>query len=272
MPRLDINGTQLHVEDSGPGSAGETILFSHGLLWSTRMFDPQVAALRDRYRCVAYDHRGQGRSAGHDGRSVPIETSYEDAVALIEALDLAPVHVCGLSMGGFVGLRLAARHPDLVRSLMLLATSADPEPEESRRRDKALIAVARVAGLRPVADPAMRVMFGHTFLSDPERGLERQVWRDRLTGNSRSVHKAVRGVIERPGVVHELPAISAPTLVAVGEEDVATPPPHAERIAATVADARLERIPGAGHSPTVEQPQAITGALEGFLSGDLATG
>lgn len=268
MPRLAINGTQLHVEDSGPGSTGEAILFSHGLLWSTRMFDPQVAALRDRYRCVAYDHRGQGRSGDHDGRSVPIETCYEDAVALIEALDLAPVHVCGQSMGGFVALRLAARHPDLVRSLTALATSADPEPEESRRRYTALATVARVTGLRPVAGPAMRVMFGRTFLSDPARGLERRIWRDRLTGNPRSVHKAVRGVVERPGVAHELPAIHAPTLVAVGDEDVATPPPCADRIAATVADARLERIPGAGHSPSVEQPRAVTAALEGFLSAE----
>lgn len=270
MPRLAVNGTELHVEDSGPGSTGETILFSHGLLWSARMFDAQVAALRDRYRCVAYDHRGQGRSAVPRGRSVPIETCYEDAVALIEALDLGPVHVCGLSMGGFVALRLAARHPGLVRSLALLATSADPEPPESRRRYAALAAVARVTGLRPVADRGMRVMFGRTFLSDPARSLERQIWRDRLIGNRRSVHKAVRGAIERPGVAHELPAIHAPTLVAVGNEDVATPPPHSDRMATAIADARLERIPGAGHSPTLEQPRAVIAMLEGFLAGDPA--
>ena len=60
---IDVNGTSLYYEDSGPGSTGETIVFSHGLLWGTEMFEAQIEALRGRYRCVAWDHRGQGRSA-----------------------------------------------------------------------------------------------------------------------------------------------------------------------------------------------------------------
>jgi pimeloyl-ACP methyl ester carboxylesterase len=270
MPRLAVGDTELHVEDSGPGSTGETILLSHGLLWSTRLFDPQVAALAGRYRCVAYDHRGQGSSAEHDGPSVPIETCYDDAVALIEALGLAPVHVCGVAMGGFVGLRLAARRPDLVRSLTLLATSAESEPPERRRRYAALAAVARVTGIRPVAGRVMPLMFGRTFRSDPARALEREVWRDRLINNRRSIHKAVRGVLEGDGVVSELPAISAPTLVAVGEEDAVTPPARSDRLAARLSGARLERIPAAGHSLTVEQPRTVNAAMEGFLAGDAA--
>jgi 3-oxoadipate enol-lactonase len=113
MPTIRTNGTDLWYEDTG-GSAS-AILFSHGLLLSTRQFDPQVTALRDRYRCIAYDHRGQGRSALSKLRSIDMETLTADAIALIEALGLAPVHFCGHSMGGFVGMRLAARRPELVR-------------------------------------------------------------------------------------------------------------------------------------------------------------
>ncbi|HET9451382.1 MAG TPA: alpha/beta hydrolase, partial [Aggregicoccus sp.] len=103
MPLLSVNGTQLYYEDSG--GEGEPVVFSHGLLWSSQLFAPQVQALRARYRCIAYDHRGQGRSAKPPGRSVDIETVYEDAVALIETLGVASCHFVGLSMGGFVGMR-----------------------------------------------------------------------------------------------------------------------------------------------------------------------
>src|SRR5438445_11081604 len=126
MPTLDVNGTTLYYEDTG--GAGPPLLFSHGLLFSGRMFEAQIAHLRGRYRCIAWDHRGQGRSADAPGRCVEIETVTADAVALIEALGLAPVHFAGLSMGGLVGLRIAARRPELIRSLLLMEPTAEPEP------------------------------------------------------------------------------------------------------------------------------------------------
>src|SRR5688572_30136086 len=98
MPMLTVNGTQLYYEDSG--GSGEPVVFSHGLLWDTRLFDKQVGALRNRYRCVSYDHRGQGRSAVPPGPVVEMETCYEDAVQLIQRLGLVPCHFVGLSMGG----------------------------------------------------------------------------------------------------------------------------------------------------------------------------
>jgi 3-oxoadipate enol-lactonase len=123
VPTLDVNETTLYYEDTGPGSTGETIAFSHGLLWGTELFEPQIAALRERYRCIAWDHRGQGRSAADHRNTIDMELVWQDAVALLEKL--APgerVHFCGLSMGGFVAMRMGARRPDLVRSLLLLET------------------------------------------------------------------------------------------------------------------------------------------------------
>src|SRR5205823_2727516 len=125
VPMLAVNGVRLYYDDTG--GSGEPIVFSHGLLWSGRMFEAQVAALRGRYRCITYDHRGQGRSDVPRARSHDMETVTDDAASLIEALGAAPVHFVGLSMGGFVGMRLAARRPELLRSLVLLETSADPE-------------------------------------------------------------------------------------------------------------------------------------------------
>lgn len=264
MPHVDVNGTRLWVEDTG--GTGPPVVFSHGLLWSTRFFDPQVAALRDRYRCVAYDHRGQGRSDVPPGRgAVTIEQGYADAVALLDRLALGPVHFVGLSMGGFVAMRLAARRPDFVRSLALLETSADPEPEANRPRYRLLAGVVRWLGARPVASRVMPIMFGRTFLTDPARAAERDAWRAHLVSNRRAIWRAVHGVVDRAGVADELPRITAPTLVVVGDEDVATVPAKAERITARIPGARLVVVRGAGHRSSVEQPAQVNAALRTFL-------
>jgi 3-oxoadipate enol-lactonase len=264
MPTLDVNGTTLFYEDTG--GSGSPLLFSHGLLWSSRMFEAQIAHFRDRYRCVAWDHRGQGQSADSPERSVEIETATADAIALIEALRLPPVHLAGLSMGGFVAMRIAARRPELVHSLILMETTAEPEPAQNVSRYRRLAFVARWFGLGLVADKVMPIMFSRSFLSDPARAAEVARWRAELVGNRRSIVRAVIGVIEREGILGEIGRIRAPTLVIVGEEDTATVPAKAELIVASIPGAALRRIPKAGHSSSVENPSAICAVMEEFLA------
>jgi 3-oxoadipate enol-lactonase len=263
MPKISVNDTELFYEDTG--GPGEPIVFSHGLLWNTALFAPQMAALRGRWRCIAYDHRGQGRSADDARHTIDIDLLTADAVALIEALGLGRVHFCGLSMGGFVGMRLGARHPQLLRSLMLCDTSAEPEPPENVPRYKRMNMAARWLGPRVVIPKVMPILFGRTVLADPARAADRRHWRDELNKNRRSVWRAVNGVLYRDPILPELPKITAPTLVLVGDEDVATVPAKAQRIASSIANARLEVIPGAGHSSTVENPAAVNAAIERFL-------
>ena len=127
--RLTINGASIYVSDSG--SSKTPIVFSHGLLWSHQMFDAVWAQLQRDYRCIAYDHRGQGRSEGPERGAIAIEQLTDDAIQLVQQLGVGPCHFVGLSMGGFVGLRLAARRPDLIRSLTLISTAADAEPKRN---------------------------------------------------------------------------------------------------------------------------------------------
>ncbi len=263
LQRIEITDTCLWVLDSGPAQAAarsqnnETIVFSHGLLFSTELFAPQIAALQNRYRCIAYDHRGQGRSADSDLRSISMELLYQDAVALLTQLAVGPVHWVGLSMGGFVGMRLAARRPDLVRSLSLLETSADGEPQENLLRYRALSMAARVFGMTPLLDRVMPIVFGRSSLSDPENQEKVLHWRAMLAQNRRSIWRAVNGVIERVAIYPELDRIRCPTLIVAGEEDVATVPAKAERMHRAIAGSRLVRIARAGHSSTIEQPEQV---------------
>jgi pimeloyl-ACP methyl ester carboxylesterase len=159
-------------------------------------------------------------------------------------------------------MRLAARHPDLVRSLSLLETSAEPEPAQNVPAYRKLAQVVRFVGPRPVAGRVMAIMFGQTFLTDPSRAVERVEWRRRLN----SVDRVGPVRATRAGITDELAGIAAPTLVLVGDEDVATVPDKARRIQAGIAGSQLVIVPHAGHTSTIEQPTAVTAALEQHLA------
>jgi len=264
MPKLEVNGTSLYYEDTGPGSSGETIAFMHGLLWSTAMFAPQIEALRARYRCIAWDHRGQGQSAADHRNCIGMELVWQDAVALLEKLATGPVHLVGLSMGGFVAMRIAARRPALVNKLVLLETSADPEPMENVGRYRMLTAISRVIGLRALESRVGPIMLGATILKDPSRKDDVKRFQ-RIMTSRRDIWRAVHGVVDRAGCYDELSQIRAHTLVLVGDEDVATPRPKAERIAAAISGSELVGLFRAGHSSPVEEPEQVSGAIARFL-------
>jgi len=260
-----VQGVELHVEDSG--GKGPAVIFSHGLLWSASMWRFQVAALRGSYRCIAYDHRGQGKSevtrSGYD-----MDTLAADAVALIEQAGAAPAHFVGLSMGGFVGMRVAARRPELVRSLALVETASDAEPRRSAAKYAAMSFLTRFFGTGPFVPAVMKIMFARPFREDPARaglreGLVREILESDLTG----LRRAVGGVIHRkPVAPAELQKIRAPTVVISGEEDAAIVPARSRRTADQIAGARFLTLPRAGHSSSLEEPDALTHALLEFWS------
>jgi pimeloyl-ACP methyl ester carboxylesterase len=242
------------------------VLFDHSLLFGGWMFGPQIAALRSQYRCVAIDWRGQGDSPASDG-GYDMDTLAEDAIALIGSLGVAAVHYVGLSMGGFVGLRIAARRRELLRSLALLDTSAGSEDPDKVRRYKLMAHVYRLTGIIPLRGAVLPLFFGPAFLADPASKPVLDEWERRLRRCNRSgISKAVLGVATRTGVDDEIAAIRLPTLVIVGADDAATPPPKAQRIIERIPGARLEQIPACGHTSTLEEPDTVTSLLREFLS------
>jgi 3-oxoadipate enol-lactonase len=269
VPNLTTNGAIVAYSDTGAPAGrpdAPTVVFGHGLLFSGWMFTAQIDALRERYRCVAIDWRGQGDSPPAAG-GYDMDTLSDDAIALIEQLGTARVHFVGLSMGGFVGQRIAARRPELVRSLVLLDTSADPEDAASARKDRLLANIFRAVGIGPVRKPTMKLMFGPTFLADPDSAPIVSEWVRRLAQcDRRAIRKAVMAVANRNGVLDEIGAITAPTLVVVGEHDAATPPDRSRTIAGAIPGARLEIVANSGHSSTVEQPAALTELIRSFVT------
>ncbi len=264
MPIINVNGVKYYYEESGNGP--ETIVFSHGFLWSGRMYAKQVEFFKENYRVITYDHRGQGRTevtrAGYD-----MNTLTEDTVALIRALDAVNCHFVGLSMGSYVGMRLASRHPDLLKSLTLMETRADAETFFSGTRLRILGFIARYVRTKAVAQGGMQEMFGKTFMHDPQRATEREYWQNQiLQNNPAGSYRALLGVITRQSVENELKNINVPTLIMVGDEDIATVPAKAQQIHEVIPQSELIILRKAGHTSTVEQPEQVNQALSAFFS------
>lgn len=271
MPLLSVNGTQVHVADTGAPAGrpdAPTVVFGHGLLFSGTMFDHQVAALGSRYRCVTVDWRGQGRTPPAATGGYDMDTLLADLVSVLDVLGLDAVHYVGLSMGGFVGMRLAARHPERVTSLTLLDTSAGPEDPEKIRRYRTLARAYRLIGMGPISGRVTPIMFGPDSLTDPEVQPRIEAWLAALARVDRAgMRRAILGVTDRLAIAPELGRITAPTLVAVGADDVATPVAKSEAIAAAIAGARFEIVPGSGHSSTVEKPEVLSELIGTFIDG-----
>ncbi len=261
MHSIEINGAELNYEDTQRGD--ETILFAHGLLFNLDIFQPQIDYFKDHYRCVAFDFRGQGRSEimlqGYD-----MDSLAEDAVGLIEKLDCGPCHFVGLSMGGFVGLRVALKYPEILKSLTLIDTSSDEEANKFKY--KLLNILARWFGLKSVIDKITPIMFSDSFLSDPGKQETLEHWKNVLINNHPvGVKRAVNGVIKRDSITERIHQIEMPTLILVGEKDVATVPSKSEKMNSLIKGSKLEIIPDVGHMSVIESPDSVTELMEKFL-------
>lgn len=254
MPNVEVNGTRIHYEESGPQDA-PAIVFSHSLFFDRRMFVHQVERFSDDYRVVVYDHRGQGESADAPLESLDMDTLTDDAAALIEALDLAPCHFVGNSMGGFIAVRLAARRPDLLRSAVAMGSSAE---EEYKKEDFGpLVSHMQEHGTTGVIDSLMYIMFGDSTMQDPEKERLREEWRDYMLGLDSAIGDAAYGVVYRGRVLEELSGATVPVLAIAGGEDHAYEVPLSGNIAETAPDGKVVSVPRAGHSLAVEQPDVV---------------
>lgn len=262
MSNLSINGVTLHYRTTGAGP--ETILFSHGYLMNHTMFDGQINSLQQQFRCVTFDHRGHGQSEVTES-GYELDNLVTDAIALIEQLAIGPVHFVGMSTGGFVGLRIALRRPDLLNSLVLMDTSAAAENEQALKQYNLLMWVVHRIGWWAVGGRVMQVLFHDSFLKDATRRAEVKKWRNIIQGHDKQgVLRFGKGIFARDSVVDRLGEITLPTAVVIGTQDVATPMSYAQQMVDRIPNATLYTIPDAGHSAAVEKPHEVAAALQDF--------
>ncbi|MDX2274331.1 MAG: alpha/beta fold hydrolase [Hyphomonadaceae bacterium] len=258
------NGVSHFFQEHGAGD--EVVWFTHGILFSSDMFAPQYEVLKARYRCIGMDWRGQGQSdtplGGYD-----VDNLAHDAVKLMDRLGVSRVHWVGLSIGGVVGVRVAAEQPDRIASLSLIGAAADHEPYDKLARYERLFEVMEEQGVSATAATVMPILFGADFLSDPVRESLRDEWTRRICANDGArMRRVAAPILRRRDIRYMLPYVRCPTLVCTGEHDKANGPGRARILADGIEGARLEFIPRAGHTATLEEPQATSEALRAFLS------
>jgi len=257
MHTVRIGTGEIAYDDQGPAD-GEPVLLSHSLFFDHTMFAPLTERLvAAGYRVIAHDHRNQGASSPGTREEVDVDRLTEDAAALIEHLDLGPVHVAGNSLGGFVALRLAARRPDLVRTVTAMGSSA--EEEHSLAEFAPLVEQLGQVGGAPLVDVLMHIMFGDDSLA--ENGPAAQHWRDKMSALSTSIGDSAHATIHRESIVAELVDCTVPVLAIAGAQDHAYPPPISDLHIAEATGGRSVSVEGAGHSVALEQPDRVAELL-----------
>ncbi len=220
-----------------------------GLTCSARLYAPQVAALWPFGQVTVADHR------------------HDDDVAAIAAriLDDAPPRfaLCGLSMGGYIAFAMMRLAPKRIAKLALLDTSARPDTPEQTAARKAQIAMAQAGRYREIPELAMpRYLSAKNQRDERLTTIVRQMAME--TGPEAFVRQ-LNAIMSRPDSRPLLSSIKCPTLVLVGDSDVATPPEVNKEIAAGISGAKFILVRDCAHLSTLEQPEAVNAALAEWL-------
>ena len=263
MATTKVNGVELYYERHG---TGDPVVLVHGGFVDGDSWAFLVPELTDHHEVIVYDHRGHSRSERPPGELSSLGELVDDLAALIEALDIAPAHVVGLSMGGTVALRLAAKAPDLVRALSVHEPGAFAllvdVPEAKTHHDyvvETLEEILRTAGTDP-----LEAMRGFTDRILPG------AW-DLIPDNMRAQMADNATYYGTPDLDVDLDALgryTGPVLLTMGD---ATPSdfgwahmmPILER---SMKDTRLVTIAGAGHGPAFTHAAEYGALLRTFFA------
>ncbi len=251
--------TALHREIVGAADA--PVLLMGGSLGSTlRMWDKQLP-LAAALRLVRFDHRGHGGSPVPPG-PYGIEDLGQDVIELMDELGLERAHYCGLSIGGMVGMWLAANAPERIDRLVLICTAAYMPPASMWQERQE--AVLRAESTEPIADAVIERWLTPEFAgAHPEV----RAWlRAMLVATPADGYAACCGAIERMDLRGDLVGIRAPTLVISGAQDPSTPPERQELITRAITGARHETVDSAAHLAAVERPDSVNQLILEHLS------
>ena len=248
------------VVDRGEGTA---VVFTHGTLMDHTMFAPQIEALEDRYRVIAYNHRGR---TNRWAETYDLGDLANDCRQVLDERGIEKCVLGGMSMGGFMAFEFARMWPERLHGLILIDTKAAPfdlGQQENILRD---YGKSDVDGLLPhdVAAVAVARCFGATTIERNPELVAHWVARWRKLP-ARSVYNEVRSWLGKADNRPELANIDVPALILHGEEDAIFPVSVAEEIEAGIPRARLVVIPLAGHTANLEQPEASNAAILDFL-------
>lgn len=248
----------LHVRRGSPGG-GACLVLLHGFPLDHRMWDGVVALLPADVTVVVPDLPGLGASPLDPDLEPSVESSADAVAAAVREAGIESAVVAGLSMGGYVAMALAERHPDLVAGLALVDTRSTPDSAEARsKRLRVADEVLAAHSVAAVSD--VSALVGATTRSHrPDVVARLESWAREQSPEG--VAWSQRAMAARPDRSAVLSTLAGPSTVVVGEEDELTPPTAAEHMVALLTGAHYVVVPGAGHMSAVEAPAEVAAAL-----------
>ena len=253
MRFLRIGGVVLH-HSYRPGRAGlAPVVFLNSLGTDGRIWDGVIERLPEGTPTLTMDHRGHGLS---DHGPVSIEMLATDMAGLMDAVGLRGAIVCGVSVGGMAAQALCAARPDLVRAALLICTGrriGDAASWDAR------IAAVHEGGMAAVADAVLARWFGPGFGEEHPALLAG--CRIMLLRTPSEGYAATCAAIRDADLTETARGLDLPVTCLAGEADGATPPALVAELAALIPGADLRILPGAGHLPPLERPDAVVEAL-----------
>jgi len=258
--QIKANGIQMNYELSGKKGAPVVVL-SHSLSSSLLMWNPQMNVLNLYFQVLLYDIRGHGDSDTPLG-AYTLELLGNDAIGLLDALNINQVHFIGLSMGGMIGQCLALNYPHRLKSLVLCDTASvipsDAQPIWQERIDK-----ARKKGMEALLEETMERWFTPAFLTKNSQMLA--LIQKQFLATPVSGYIGCAEAIRKLNYLDRLSEIKMPTLIMVGEDDPATPVSASVAMHERISNSKLVILPSARHLSNVEQTEAFNTALLTFL-------
>jgi len=262
MPSIQVNQTSLYYESLGQGVP---LLFIHGLGSSIRDWENQMPYFAERYRVIALDLRGHGKSDKPPGPYSSKQFA-DDIAALIRSLHIGPAHVVGLSLGGFIACQLAVDHGDLVRTLIVV--NSVPDLPRDTLRDRFRIRstlllrqiIVRFFGMRALG----RFLSKKLFPRGDQEEL-RQTFIERWADNDKHAYLSSLATVPTWNLEHRLSSITCPACLVSGAHDF-FPLALKEAYARKMPDARLVVIPNSGHCTPMDEPERFNKAVMSFLS------
>lgn len=266
MPTIKVNGIDIYYEDHGSESA-PVIVLSPMLFMDTSLFEPMIEAFSDEYRVIAYDHRGQGHSA-HPTKRSDLETSTNDVIALLDHLEIDHCHFVGTCLGAFVGLNLAARRSDLLKSCTLMGAIADPETQQTIRDMDAFFDSMKKEGSKTGMQAFSNMLFGESFRASKDPIVVKK--RERLMEQLQSLLPGeldnAKQIWHRPGVTaQDLKDVRVPVLIIAGDEDTPENIGAYRKLSEMIPQVTYKTIRQAGYAVVIEQPEEVIKVLREFI-------
>ncbi len=261
MPKVEIaGGPDINIVRTGP-RGGVPIMFLHALGLDLTWWDHQIAEFGRDHDVVACDLPGHGLS-GHLDAPPKFDAMARAVAGVLAHLDAGPVHLVGISLGGMIAQTLAVAHPASIRSLSLVATSC-VFPDTTRQAIRERARVARAGGMAGIAPLSSERWFPAAFRERRPDVLDRTT-KTMLTQDA-EYHASLWEMVAALDVEPHLSALTCPTMVVAGGEDVSAPAAAGQLIVNRIAGARLNVMPGCGHFPPLEAPREFNALLREFL-------